>query len=133
MNKPDFMSLLILEDIFRERWNVELHTIEDQYSRLDCWFDYKGVRRYIEVKCRPFKSTQYPDTVIDIDKYNAIKKCGGSLIVMFEDCWYWFPDLDKALLFTCGTQAPSTTYFGGDYRMKELAYLDMKKGIRYNY
>lgn len=96
--KTDLKSLEQLQQIFKDRWGITLNIYKNQYSRVDCWFEFNGKRYDIEVKKRRFNSNQYTTTIINEDKFVELCKRNAILVCMYSDCWGICKNVRKAFV-----------------------------------
>ena len=131
--KTDTKSLERLSQIFKEKWDIDLHTYEDQYHRTDMWFDWKGQPKDIEVKRRRFDREKYPTTIVDADKFVELCKKNACLVVMFNDKWGICKDVRKAFIKVTQMWARRCTDFAADYYWKNMAELDLNEFTWFEY
>lgn len=133
MHKTDIKSLEQLQEIFKTKWDIDLHIYEDQFHRTDLYFDWKGNRFDIEVKRRRFKKNTYPTTIINEDKFVELCKRNAILVCMYSDCWGICKNVDSAYLKTTSMLARTTTDWGGDYKWSNKVELNLTKFNWYEY
>lgn len=131
--KTDLKSLEQLQQIFKDRWGITLNIYKNQYSRVDCWFEFNDKKYDVEVKKRRFNSNQYPTTIINEDKFIELCKKNACLVVMFDDCWFVCKNIKSAYIKTTSMYARHTTDFGGNYEWTNKVELNLNKFTRYDY
>lgn len=131
--KTDLKSLEQLQQIFKDRWGIQLNIYENNYSRVDCWFEFNGKKYDVEVKKRRFNSGQYPTTIINEDKFVELHKKKAILVCMFDDKFGICKNVDSAYLKTTSMLARTTTDWGGDYKWSNKVELNLTKFNWYEY
>ena len=131
--KTDLKSLEQLQQIFNDRWGITLNIYKNQYSRVDCWFEFNDKKYEVEIKKRRFNSNQYPTTIINEDKFIELCKKNACLVVMFDDCWFVCKNIKSAYIKTTSMYARHTTDFGGNYEWANKVELDLNKFTKYEY
>lgn len=136
MNTYDKQSIEFLQKEFKERWNIELHPTVDDFDTKDVYYQVGDEKHFAEVKARRVRKTAYPDTVIELSKWNALKECKGGLIILFTDCWvvYSWNDLRKSVLYADQRYARHTTDFDDQrWILKTFVHIDLNGGTTYDY
>lgn len=64
-----------------------------EYSRYDIKATYNGNTYYFELKKRTVSSTDWNDSIIEKNKYDALDKLDGKVYIvnLFTDCFHIFP------------------------------------------
>lgn len=133
MEKTDSQSLNTLATLFKDKWNITLHTYDDIFNRTDCWFDWKEQSFDVEVKRRRFDSRKYPTTIINYDKYKELVKRKAILVVMFDDKWGILKNVRSGYLRTTPMYAKSTTDWDGEYAWSYKVELNLNAFTWYEY
>ena len=133
MEKTDSQSLNTLATLFKDKWNITLHTYDDIFNRTDCWFHWKDKSFEVEVKRRRFDSHKYPTTIINYEKYKELVKRKAILVVMFDDKWGILKNVRSGYLRTTPMYAKSTTDWDGEYRWSNKVELNLDSFTWYEY
>lgn len=117
---------------FLKRLGFENFEHQSETCRHDLECDKDGEHYYIEVKYREgYKSTDFGDSIIQLDKYNALKDLKNVYIInIFTDNIITFiniKDPHKVIKRIC----KHTSWWGGQRELKDLVSYD-NKGRRYH-
>lgn len=129
----DTISKQQIEQIFLDKWGIQLYWYEDQYSRMDGWFIWKDKRYEIELKRRRFDSNQYPTTIVNLDKFKELISNKGILIILFNDRWCVTTNPASTYLKVTSMYARQTTDFGGEWQWSEKVELDLNSFKWFDY
>jgi hypothetical protein len=81
-----------LEGLIKKMWGDDLKKTKSKYN----YFDYYGTNKYVELKSRCCKFTDYTDIMIGVNKVKMAGKYPDRLTVfVFEytdGVWYWVYD-----------------------------------------
>lgn len=142
MNVDQHSRELLLSEYVPKLKADKFKFTEDQYCFYDYMYKIGDLKVIGEQKNRRCKSTTYPDTMLEKQKYDKLVKAkdiNGDKVyaeytVLFEDCYYSF-DLNTVNIAREETKrCPKTTDFNRtSYTMKECVFFNLQDGIKYNY
>lgn len=126
--RVDTKSMIVLKKIFKDTLNVDITITEDEMSKNDFYFTWKGNEWIGESKVRRFNKDKYPETLINKDKYQFLIKNNSMLCIFFYDGLYVCQDIKKAYKYEKDVYCKDKTDFdGGKYCWSTKVYLDLSK------
>lgn len=131
--KTDDKNLTFIQNLFKDRFNIDIKWCKDDYSRNDGYFIFKDKTYLVECKKRNCLSNQYPTTIINKAKYDFLTSNKSILVITFKDGVYVFKSLKKAFKKHSVKYCRSTTDFAkGVWKYSEKVELDLNKAVKIN-